>query len=181
MQRKISAGVLLLAGAAFGVGQSSSSPGAVSSAPSESLLVAHAPAPIEAQAQTLDHIAPSTGMLAQRLTEASAGIDAGQLRDPFHAAPGWGSQSTPDALAKQNADNFSHQHNLLAVMRSSRGGLAIVDGKTVRPGQSIDSFELVRVTEHAAVFRAAGRTVELPLKEAAGHLKEGDSVKGAVQ
>jgi hypothetical protein len=60
---------------------------------------------------------------------------------------------------------FRTKHTLTAVMTRQRGGMAIVDGKTVRVGQTIDGFRLTHVGINEATFEGKETQVTLRLPE----------------
>jgi hypothetical protein len=61
---------------------------------------------------------------------------------------------------------FRAHHHLTAIMKGGRtsAGLAIVDGKTLRPGQALDGLKLVSIREHSATFGADDVRVELSIE-----------------
>jgi hypothetical protein len=68
------------------------------------------------------------------------------------------------------AAEFRSRHKLTAVIKSDvpGGGLAMIDNKTVVPGESpewLDGYEMVWVRDGRAMFRHDGVEVELRLEE----------------
>jgi hypothetical protein len=59
------------------------------------------------------------------------------------------------------AEVFKAAHRLTAVLFTERGRHAVVDGKMIMPGQSIDGFTLISVTHDTAVFRSGAVTAVL--------------------
>jgi hypothetical protein len=61
------------------------------------------------------------------------------------------------------ADEFAAAHRLEAVLISESGQLAIVDGRPIRVGESLDGFRLAGVETLAAVFERGGQRVRLSI------------------
>jgi len=185
-ERKIYAGVLVLAVAALGfdlLGSDSSasdsaSPAAAAANDPSSLLLASAPAPAavarnSASAGTSNSDGPS---LAQRLAAAAPAGAAGnpdQLRDVFRIPRAWLGNGAPVTLttdtASLAAEKFLQTHKLTAVSRSGNSGaagesVAVVDGKLLHPGAVIDGFKLLNVTRTSVIFDSGGTQVVLLLK-----------------
>ena len=72
-------------------------------------------------------------------------------------------------LIQERARKFVADHRLSAVMDGTgRNAVAVIDGRPIRPGQSLDGFTLVSVSgrEVKAVFEHAGSDpVELRLNK----------------
>ena len=98
-------------------------------------------------------------------------LDLKDARDAFRPPVEWVGNIAAGTQAAQSSvvggsdaiKTFQERHHLIAVLKSSKGGMAILDGKSVRPGQSVDGFKLVRVGENSAVFESSGKTVEMQL------------------
>ncbi|MGE5607761.1 MAG: hypothetical protein ACM359_00760 [Bacillota bacterium] len=71
--------------------------------------------------------------------------------------------NTPDPV-----DRFKQEHSLTGVMVANRQGKAIVDGKTLLVGQSLDGFKLMTVTQQVAVFESEAGQVVLRIPETSG-------------
>jgi len=98
-------------------------------------------------------------------------LDPDGLRDGFVPAEAWLADLVepppePEAPEPQAspATRFAEQHTLTSVILTSGGGSAVIDGKVVPLGQTIEEFRLIRLTRHSAVFEAGGETVELRLQ-----------------
>jgi hypothetical protein len=72
----------------------------------------------------------------------------------------------PPTPVRDEAGEFQ-AHKLQAVMKRTNGGIAIVDKKTVRVGQTFEGFRLVAVKDRSAIFRRGELRVELKLPEEA--------------
>jgi hypothetical protein len=113
--------------------------------------------------------------ISARLDELAqtAGLKAEAVRDAFAPGAAWGGAiGTGSAKDEERARQFTAEHHLTAVMGngSSRNVVAVVDGKPLRPGQTLDGFTLISVSarEVKAVFERKGATaIELRLKEVA--------------
>lgn len=103
--------------------------------------------------------------LAQRLRDAAA--NQGPLDhvvvDAF-AEPK--AQAAMDLPQRRKAEEFVRTHRLTTVISSADGGVAMVNGKPVRVGQSLDGFTLVRIERLAAVFVGDGVELRLVVAEA---------------
>lgn len=142
--------------------------------PQHPAVIAHnKPVVPQSEAATKEPPLVGLGALADRMRAMAEveRLDLKDARDAFRPPVEWvgnigaGTQTTqatvavgPDAVA-----SFQERHHLIAVLKSSKGGMAILDGKSVRPGQSVDGFKLIRVGENSAVFQANGKTVEMQL------------------
>ncbi len=84
------------------------------------------------------------------------------LEDLVEAPPPSEPKTAPNPHAA--ADAFAENHTLTSVIMTSQGGSAVVDGKVVPVGRTIDGFRLVRLTRRTAVFEADGEEVELSLR-----------------
>lgn len=58
---------------------------------------------------------------------------------------------------------FSRKHRLIAIVLNGDGGYALVDGRVLRVGQSIDGALLIGLTRREARFTSADRTFDMPL------------------
>ncbi len=122
--------------------------------------------------------APPAPSLAARLSGVARAeaISGDSVPDAFTPSDRW---APPAAVAAapplpnpviplvDRAAEFRGRHHLTAVMSSRSGamtrGLAMVDGKTLVPGQSIDGFTLSGVKERSALFTSGTASVELRL------------------
>src|SRR5207248_1245566 len=84
--------------------------------------------------------------LAQRLrnTGKAQSLKVDEITDPFRAT----------AAAEQSGENFKTNHSLMAIMVSGRGGSAIISGKCVRVGQSVDGYKLESIADGIATLSA---------------------------
>ena len=119
--------------------------------------------------------------LASRLQEATAAerLDLAIVADAFQPSRLWAIPKAPAATVAtptqagpkiDPAAEFRSRHKLTAVIKSDvpGGGLAMIDNKTVVPGESpewLDGFEMVWVRDGRAMFRHDGVEVELRLEE----------------
>jgi len=178
-QRKVYGAVLGLALLALGVDRFIFSPGDPESpaAPPAAGNTPHAVKKFVASGDTAQaQEARLTGLaaLAKRMRDMAEveRLDVGDTKDAFVPAAAWvGQMKTETASAAQIAAQpldpaaaFREHHHLVAVLKSSHGGVAILDGKTVRIGQHVDAFSLVTVGDRTALFRAGNidLTLELP-------------------
>ncbi len=89
------------------------------------------------------------------------------VRDAFRPSSSWlAEMRRADRAQGSGADaapRRSFDHRLVAVMVDGQGGMAIIDGRCLRVGQTMDGFTLVRLGKNSAVLQANGRKVELTL------------------
>jgi hypothetical protein len=191
-QRKVCGAVLALAGAAFGVDRWILGPGpseaqaeqtaaAVSPAGGPSALAGPArPGGLTSAGGRSASDKPAGRSLASRLQEAATAerLDLSAVPDAFHASALWAAPKVATTAAPVAAPvvsttdpvaEFRSRHKLTAVIKSDvpGGGLAMIDGKTVVPGETpewLDGFEMVWVREGRALFRHGPVEVELQLE-----------------
>jgi hypothetical protein len=90
--------------------------------------------------------------------------DFEHVRNPFSLPASWPTRpgkavnSTPDAGAL-----FAARHQLTAVVIDTPESYVLIDGRLLRPGQTVDGFELVSVGDRSAVFERAGTRVTLEI------------------
>jgi len=173
LQQKITFGVLGLAAIAFVVDRCTSS-----STPAAALaMVPAAPkvgaAARAAAAKAATNNAPASESLAslasfsERLQQVAGAqqVDAAHANDAFVPSTQWaGSRRENDSDAAERlaaANQFREHHKLLAVILSGKGGIALLDGKPLRPGQSIEGFKLTEIHERSAIFTRGQAQVQL--------------------
>jgi len=171
-ERKIYATVLGLALAGLASDKLFLSPGESQAAPANLLvgsshgaprarvvIAAKPPPPAEASNPL------SLNGLIQRMRQVrdQEQLDLDNCPDLFHAPKSWAPQQVAQSSAKQQ---FLARHRLVAVIKSGHGGLAVLDGgdrKSIRRGQTVDGFRLVRLGEQAATFESKEGAVELQI------------------
>jgi hypothetical protein len=102
-----------------------------------------------------------------RAWPGSGNLKLAGLRDAFAAPDAWIARQQPAVVAQsgQAADTFQKSHRLAAVLLDGKGGgRALVNGRLLPVGQSIDGYRLASVTKQSATFASnAGRRVILTL------------------
>ena len=121
-------------------------------------------------AQLASASAPPVSTLAVRLQSVAReqSLDLERVSDAFRPSVKWVGaprQVTTTAELRDAARDFQQRHRLMAVMKQTDGGLAIVDKRTVVVGQTYGGFRLVAVKDRSAVFRRGNQKVELRLPE----------------
>ena len=163
-QRKVSIGFVTLALAGFGLtfvgGTNPPQPAGHKAQASHAAAIKSAPID-ETEAQLAQ-----LSVIHHRLESASSAekIDLSHTPDAFKPCVGVAESKPavdPAAEAAAAAAKFRQQHRLLAVIKSGRAAVALVDGKTLRPGQSLGGFKLVAVRERSVVFDSGVAKVEL--------------------
>ena len=122
--------------------------------------------------------------LAVRLHEAAEAerLDLAQVPDGFKPSPRWAppaqaAESKKEVVSKPDpkaaapavdlAAPYRAAHRLTGVMRAglrNPGGLAIINGRTVLPGQVVDGLTLVSVDKHGATLSGPQFQAELKLE-----------------
>jgi len=105
-------------------------------------------------------------LLAQRMEQVARDqqLNLDEAHDVFHTPATWVKPAAPAQPDLQAA--FAAKHRLVALLKSSRGGIAVVAGqsrKSLRIGQQMDGFTLVSIAERSAAFRSGSVAVELQL------------------
>jgi hypothetical protein len=121
---------------------------------------------------------------------APAASIAQRLRDAAKAAPASGADAfafgecwretqapaaAPDNSAALAAEQFKTTHHLTGVLTGNGRPVAMIDGRIVPVGQSIDGYRLIDVSHRSATFELGQTQVTLPMSERA------TSIAGAAQ
>lgn len=69
----------------------------------------------------------------------------------------------PERVVEDGRRQFIASHHLSAIATTTRGSNALVNGRAVLIGESIDGYRLIEVTRAGAVFEGPEGRVELPL------------------
>src|SRR4051812_43864205 len=174
-QHKIYGAVLGLAFAALGADRFLFTPAPAEAAESYAVTSHAASAKPAAKAATAAvakatdaPVADDRRAISARMDELAhaAGIVVGEARDAFVAPVAWvgspavaptglseqeraqqAAEEKARQLAQERVRKFVADHRLSAVMDGTgRNAVAVVDGKPMRPGQSLDGFKLVSVS-----------------------------------
>lgn len=99
-------------------------------------------------------------------------VELTEIRDVFkmpasmdHSAV---ASEKPAVVEVNAAERFQQEHRLNGVMVADRRGKAIVDGKIVHLGQTLDGFKLVAVDHEIAVFESGTGQVVLRIPQGSG-------------
>jgi len=110
---------------------------------------------------------PEQSVVARLRALAQTQPETTDVRDAFRPSSSWlAEMRRADRAEGSGADaapRRSFDHRLVAVMVDGQGGMAIIDGRCLRVGQTMDGFTLVRLGKNSAVLQANGRKVELTL------------------
>jgi hypothetical protein len=97
----------------------------------------------------------------QELTDRDPGREGSGGRDLFRVPTAWATApanpsptTAPVANPAGSPAEFEKAHRLTAVILSERQSHAIIDGRMIKPGQTLDGFTLLTVTQDAAIFRS---------------------------
>ncbi len=104
--------------------------------------------------------------LAERLNKLLSDRENGvaELRDPFALPVSWsGSGAGNKEKVPDAAGAFARRHQLKAVVVQGQEVCARVDDSFVVPGQTIEGFQLVSISDRSVIFERDGRQVVLDL------------------
>lgn len=121
----------------------------------------------EALVAEVDVAVPRHVVIGRRL-EALAearGLEPGVVRDAFEPSPSWPLEGMGTGPAASVAERFKAAHVLTAVMASGPRGYAIIDGRTLFIGQSLDGLTLIAVGTRSATLESSEARVVLELPE----------------
>jgi hypothetical protein len=90
------------------------------------------------------------------------------MRDAFELGDAWGIHSDAPRPQRLMADNFRQAHRLTGVLQSAGRAYAMIDGRIVTIGQTIDGFKLTEVAHRSATFESNTEKVVLSLSEREG-------------
>ena len=93
-------------------------------------------------------------------------LNVATVRDAFSPPPAWTRQAEPPESKRAAPDwsrKFAGSHRLTGVMLAGRRSQALIDGKLVAIGQSVDGCKLIAVTTNSATFVREGTPVTLAL------------------
>ena len=164
-QQKLFAGLLVLGLVALVLDRCVFTPSSAEASDQASdLLIAKNPqtkAESPAPAHKATATAPAGNPVALKLTELSESmhLPGAAVKDAFCPAPTWSGTGAPTGGAEIRS--FEQTHTLIGVMSSGGSAAAMVDGKLVRVGQSIDGYKLVSVSKGKAVFQSGEVTATL--------------------
>ncbi|MGH7176997.1 MAG: hypothetical protein ACREJC_06440 [Tepidisphaeraceae bacterium] len=109
--------------------------------------------------------APDSGSLAQRLeaTARAQACDTSDIHDAFQPPASWGGVVRNSQPAPQPGEVFAQKHRLTAVALNGTVGSAVVDGRCLQVGATVDGFKLTSVKRGSVVFRSGDTEVSLRL------------------
>jgi hypothetical protein len=114
-------------------------------------------------------ISTARAAIADRLEQVAArrGFDLEHVPDAFAPPKSWLLVEDPDGprTTRMTAAEFEATRALTGVMAVGDGGYAIIDGRMLFIGQELDGFELIAVSERAALLELDGVRVRLELSE----------------
>ena len=148
------------------------------SAAEGSVVSAESPRRVSAPPEAPD----DTPSIAARLADLQQthAVDPRHMREAFLPSAAWNRQlrpsrpsqnpSAPQVPASLSArgDAFVAAYQLKSILHLDDGGVALVNEKVVRIGDTLGGFTLIELTEDAAVFESDGHRVRLKLANPAG-------------
>jgi hypothetical protein len=164
-ERKIYAGLFVLAACAFAGDQLFSGPKEAAASVDAAVVATAQAAPAAAGATKPNPHSANTTQLAQRLRalDHEEALSASALSDPFKLSKTWDGAAL--AQGDGSISSFIQRHRLTAVMVSGVRGSAIIDGELVRVGQSLEGFKLVEVSTKSAMFERNKQIARLTLTD----------------
>jgi hypothetical protein len=162
-ERKIYVGLLAVGMAALAVDRLTSGPATAQAEDASAYVITRPDAPAATNSTSVAPSAGGTmtpgGGLAARLRELAPQPNVApgaSARDLFRAPASWAApaQTTQPVAREPGPADFEKSHRLTAVLLQGRQAHAVVDGRMVAPGQAIDGYTLISVTQDMAVFRS---------------------------
>lgn len=109
---------------------------------------------------------PAATSLSERLRQMQAADQPrlAKLRDIFTLTAGFAAQPAQDAAAKVDpGDQFRRSHRVTATLLNGQRSQAMIDGRLVTLGQSVDGFRLVSMNAQSATFESPDGQAILPV------------------
>lgn len=109
---------------------------------------------------------PATAPLSERLRQMQAADQPrlAKLRDIFTLTASFAAQPAQDAAAKVDPiEQFRRSHRVTATLLNGQRSQAMVDGRFVTLGQSVDGFRLVSMNAQSATFESTDGQAVLPV------------------
>ncbi|CAN5703246.1 hypothetical protein BH09PLA1_BH09PLA1_08060 [soil metagenome] len=161
-ERKIIAGVLVVALAWLGFDQLGASPASAdAAAEAGNLLLASTSSSHNSgtfAAGETDGVSLASRL--SNLAEKTGTSPPSKIRDVFSPADSWGGKSFGAISTVTAADQFALDHTLSTFsMSGSGGGVAVIDGKLLHINGTLDGYKLVAIHRDGVVFRAANGAV----------------------
>lgn len=79
------------------------------------------------------------------------------LHDPFRKPQHLLATTQNPATSPKQENLFLTASKLTATLRAGRNSMVIVDGKTLKLGDSIEGYQLIEIKEHSAIFTKNGQ------------------------
>jgi hypothetical protein len=104
--------------------------------------------------------------IATRLRTAVQSLEEPAAADAFALPAVWMLEVKPAAAGGSASDvaaDFVARHKLDAVLKGGEGGVAIINGKALTAGKTIDGFTVAEIGPRSATLVGGGVTVEMKL------------------
>ena len=164
-KQKVYAALLSIGVLALGLDRGLGGPSTADASPATAELAASDGAP------PLSSTSATTVSLVSQLQATSSGsFDPRSAHDAFVPGKCWAPAHTGAATVGQaqiTASDFKRDHRLWALMLSTQGGQAVINGQLVRVGQTVDGFKLVAIGPNRATLLNGDNRVELHMEAAA--------------
>jgi len=104
-----------------------------------------------------------SSLMSMAYGEDDPAIGKQLLHDPFKKPERLMPSAQIPATEQKEENLFQSNSRLTATLRAGRNSMVIVDGKTIKLGETVDGFHLIDVKEHSAVFSKNGQPLILEL------------------
>ena len=104
-----------------------------------------------------------SSLMSMAYGEDDPAIGKQLLHDPFKKPESLMPSTRIPATDQKEENLFQSNSRLTATLRAGRNSMVIVDGKTIKLGETVDGFHLIDVKEHSAVFSKNGQPLILEL------------------
>jgi hypothetical protein len=126
-------------------------------------------APVKAAPVAANPAAPAPAVsVAQRLRQAGKAQADNTARDAFAPPAAWTAPQAVVFEADNSVQKFRDTHRLTGILSSGGKSSAMVDGKMVTVGQTIDGFVLTSISHRTASFESGANKVVLTMTERSG-------------
>jgi hypothetical protein len=164
-KHKIYGVVLLLGLSALGADRTILTPKESSAAETPTALLIKPAEATAAPLQTQSLASPLENPVSRKLKSlgVSLKLSDAETKDAFEPPVAWTGVS---ANSNKTVESFAQAHRLSGVLVGAKGSRAMIDGKLVAVGQSLDGYKLVSVSPAgSAVFASNNQEITLRIEE----------------
>ena len=177
-KHKVYAALLAAGVIALFIDRASTGTSPADAAVAETAQVASAPAAVPAPVAVPETRLASASSLAASLRAMMSGekMNPEAASDAFVPPRSWAPlvQAAPvPPTIKPPVEDFTKTHVLSALVQSSKGGMAVINGSMTKIGQTVDGYKLTSLSQNYAVFQNGANSVKLQMKEASDNPADG--------